>query len=560
MAFCCHRFFTRLTITTRYHFPQLLSCPSSTLNSHFSSLDLMHRPGGGIENQSKKLDEKHVLDELSSILPISHKTKTFPSPLNAKNGVFEMGTGVDHLLLPEERLRGVFLQKLTGISAIECALSSVDVDLSLDLVGKVLNRGNLGGESMVIFFNWAVKQPMIPNNIHSFNVLIKALGRRKFIAFLVQVVQDLRTKGMNPNLETVSILMDSLIRARRVYKAVQILGNSQEFGFECSTESLNVLLQCLCRRSHVGAANSCFNSVKGKVKFNVMTYNIVIGGWAKYGRVSEIERIVEAMGKDGFNPDCLTFRYLLEGLGRAHRMEHAVKVFQNMKESGCARDAGVYNSMISNFISIGDFDECIKLYEGMMRDNCDPNIETYTNLISAFIKARKVADALEMFDEMLNRGMVPTTGTITSFIEPLCHFGPPHAAMVIYKKARKAGCKTSLKAYKLLLMRLSRFGKCGMLLNVWHDMQRSGYTSDIEVYEYIINGLCNNGQLESAICVMEESLRKGFCPSKLICSKLNTKLIASNKVDKAYRLFLEIRVARRKENSWRNSRAKGWPF
>ncbi|GMH30802.1 hypothetical protein Nepgr_032645 [Nepenthes gracilis] len=145
----------------------------------------------------------------------------------------------------------------------------------------------------------------------------------------------------------------------------------------------------------------------------------------------------------------------------------------------------------------------------MLRLNCLPNNDTYVKFIGAFLKAEKVSDALEMFDAMLHRGIVPTSGILTSFIEPLCRYGPPHAAMIIYKNAKRIGCRISMSAYKLLLMRLSRFGKCGMLLQLWEDMQESGYSSDKEVYEYIINGLCNNGQLESAVLVVEESLRKG---------------------------------------------------
>ncbi|XP_059295032.1 putative pentatricopeptide repeat-containing protein At5g43820 [Lycium ferocissimum] len=153
-----------------------------------------------------------------------------------------------------------------------------------------------------------------------------------------------------------------------------------------------------------------------------------------------------------------------------------------------------------------------------------------------------------MFDEMLNRGMIVTTGTVTSFLEPLCSYGPPHAALTIYKKARQAGCRISLTAYKLLLMRLSRFGKCGMLLNIWNEMQESGYSSDMEVYEYVINGLCNIGQLGKLPLKGKEALEKGFYPSRLICSKLNNKLLASNKIEIAYRLFLKIKIARGKQN------------
>ena len=78
-------------------------------------------------------------------------------------------------------------------------------------------------------------------------------------------------------------------------------------------KSLHLL--CLCRRSHVGVAASVFNSMKGKVSFNVDTYNVVVGGWSKLGRVNEIERVMKEMEVEGFSPDFSTFTFFLEGLG-----------------------------------------------------------------------------------------------------------------------------------------------------------------------------------------------------------------------------------------------------
>uniref|UniRef100_A0A2P2IJW2 Pentatricopeptide repeat-containing protein At5g43820 n=1 Tax=Rhizophora mucronata TaxID=61149 RepID=A0A2P2IJW2_RHIMU len=517
-------------------------------------------PVMGVTNQSN-IDEGRVLDALSALLPLSPKT-SMPGPFGScpPNDMAKIRAVADGFLSPEEKLRGVFLQKLRGVSAIERALTNVGVDLSLDVVGKVLNTGSLGGNSMIIFFNWAIRQPMIPKGIQSYNVLIRALGRRKFTDYIVKILDKLQMEGLSPNLETLSIMADSFVKAGQVYKATQILGNSERFGFKCDADSLNVILQCLCKRSHMAVAFWYFNSVKGLIPFNAITYNIMIGGCSKFGRVSDIESILEAMVEDGFSPDSLTYSYLLEGLGRAHRIGEAIEVFENMRNNGCPPDTTVYNAMICNFISVENFDECMKYYRCMVSENCDPDIDTYTKLISAFIKARKVADALEMFDEMLGRGIIPSAGIITSFIEFLCSFGPPHAAMMIYKSARKVRCKISQSAYKLLLMRLSQFGKCGMMFNIWHEMQESGYPSDTEVYEHVITGLCNLGQLENAVLVMEECLLRGFCPSRLIYSRLNNKLLASNKVEKAAKLFWKIRVARRRENAWRISRAKGWPF
>ncbi|KNA05840.1 hypothetical protein SOVF_186570 [Spinacia oleracea] len=514
------------------------------------------------------IDESKVLAELSDLLAV-HRTTTIPLNLYSPDSVktlIENQTLIrvspDGFLPLEDKLGGVFLQKLKGKALIQNALTAAlgIAELSVDVVSRVLDRGDLGGEAMVLFFNWAIKQASVGRDLEVYHVILKALGRRKYFDFMVDMFLEMCVEGISMNCETLEIVMDSFIRARCISRAVEIFRKLDDFGMKGDTEEFNVLLKCVCKRSHAGTANSLLNSMRGKMVFDCVTYNTVIGGWAKLGRVSEMEKCLEGMVEDGFCPDCKTYSCLIEGLGRAGQVDDAVKIFKSMEDQGCQPDVGVYNALVTNYVSVGNFDESMKYYEEMSKNDCLPDIDTYAKIICGLLKARKVADALEMFDEMLRQGVIPTTGMLTSFIEPLCSYGPPHAAMTIYKGARKRGCMVSLTAYKLLLMRLSRFGKCGMLLKLWDELQESGHSPDMDVYEYIVNGLCNNGQLETAVCVMEEALHMGFCPSRLMYSRLNKKLMSFGKVEKAYKLFLKIKQARVNENARRYWRSNGWHF
>nr|GLL26607.1 putative pentatricopeptide repeat-containing protein At5g43820 [Ipomoea trifida] len=560
------RIFTATVFTTRYSPPYRCSLfslfPFSTIDIPVNHLENKPPSEEHTENNCRHIGESHILNQLSELLPIRHISSIQKSTAVSSSDSQKQSeiVALDGLLPPEDKFRGVFLQKLRGISAIERELASVGLDPTLDLVAKVVNRGNLGGEAMVTFFSWAMKQKTIAKDANTYNVILKALGRRKFFTHMMALFENMRAEGITPTSTTIFIVLDSFIRARHVSKAIQLFGKLEDYGFKCDTEALNVLLQSLCRRSHVGAASSLLVKMKERVALDGMTYSIVIGGWARFGRVNEIEKALKNMVEDGFDPDNMTYSYVLEGLGRAGQLHDAIEIFEGLDEKGHIQHAEVYNSMISNFISVGQIDEGLKYYRRMLSNNCEPNAETYTRLISAFLKARRVADTIEMFDEMIGKGIIPSTGTVTSFLEPLCSYGPPHAALMIYKKAREAGCVISPSAFKLLLMRLSRFGKCGMLLTIWNEMQESGYSSDMQVYEYVINGLCNIGQLENAVLVMEEALQKGFYPSKLICSKLSNKLLASNKIETAYKLFLKIKTARSNQNAQRYWRAKGWHF
>ncbi|KAL9688656.1 hypothetical protein QQ045_033079 [Rhodiola kirilowii] len=66
-----------------------------------------------------------------------------------------------------------------------------------------------------------------------------------------------------------------------------------------------------------------------------MTYNIVVGGWSRFGKVDEMEKVMEVMRRDGFSPDCLTYSYFIEGLGKMGRVDDFVKLFDDLENRGC---------------------------------------------------------------------------------------------------------------------------------------------------------------------------------------------------------------------------------
>lgn len=543
--------FHSVFIFKRYY--SLLLTPSLPLHSFHTSDHHPHTTP--FPSDHAVITERFVLEQLSEILPIP-KDRI----LDTENSPQKNVRVVDGFLSPVEKIRGVFLQKLKWKSAINYSLSETGVEITPEIFAEVVNWGNLDGKSMVSFFDWVITQKKLGKCTDVYNVILKALGRRGFFGFMEKVLFRMKDDGVAPNGKTVGIVLDAYVARRQVCKAVMMFERLEEIEVRHDSESLAAIIHSLCRWGHASVAQSIFNKMKGRITVSKIVYNEIIGGWAKIGRVKEVERNWEEMVANGLSPDSETYRHRIKCFGRAGRINDAVCAFEKMKEKGCVPDVITYNAIISNFIFAKELDKGIEYYKTMIANNCFPDIDTSSRLICALLKFRRVSDALELYDEMLARGIYPTTGMVTSFIEPLCSYGPPHAAMVIYNKAKKIGCRLSMKAYKLLLMRLSKFGKCGMVLKIWEEMEANGHSSDTEVYEYIIDGLCNTGKLDHAVLVLEESMKSGFCIGRLVYSKLSNMLLEMNKVETAYKLLLKVRDARLKANMKRIWRYNGWHF
>jgi pentatricopeptide repeat protein len=469
-------------------------------------------------------------------------------------------TGIDDHLTDYDKLCGVFLQKLKGKAAVEAALSQTGVSLKRETIETIVKKASLSGQALLTFFRWAGKQPNCQHDLEAYHTMISALGRRKYFDHVEELLHRMKTGGPSPTMKTLGIVISRYVKATQITKAVQTFDRMEEFGLKTDAQALNTLLHSLCRENHTRSAHSLFKTMVERITPDNITYSILIGGWSKQGNMREVYKTLNEMTGQGIEPDCITYNYVLDGLCRAGRIEDAARLLDSMVGKGCMPTTINYNTMINNLCLVGDLEEGLKCYEEMLARGCKPNITTYSLLIRFHLKARRVADALETFDGMLEDGFVPEVGTVNSFIEPLCKFGPPHAALQFYKGMKRAGCDPNLKTYKLLLMRLGRFGHWGRMSELWKEMQNSGWTSDLEVYTYVVNGFCNGGRLDQACRIMTEALCKGFCPGRIICSKLTNKLLRARKVDMAYGLFLKIKDARRNDKIGRIWRSKGWQY
>uniref|UniRef100_A0A8R7PS56 Pentatricopeptide repeat-containing protein n=1 Tax=Triticum urartu TaxID=4572 RepID=A0A8R7PS56_TRIUA len=229
------------------------------------------------------------------------------------------------LLSLADRLRGVFLQKPPGRAALHRALSSTGLDaLSPEVLSDVVSRGNLSGSATVGLFDWAISSAKLPPSVQTCNIVIRALGRRKFFTFVEPAVEVMRKNGILPDLITLQIIMDTLVAARQVNKAVQLLQSDQlGIGIEQTChrkEAFSALIECLCRRSHVGVASSLIQAAHGQpFVLDKQVYNDVLGGWARFGRVDKLEHFWAMMLEDGLVPDDVSHCHLIEALGRAGR-------------------------------------------------------------------------------------------------------------------------------------------------------------------------------------------------------------------------------------------------
>ncbi|KAI3792382.1 hypothetical protein L2E82_06259 [Cichorium intybus] len=149
---------------------QILHSSISLLPFTTQAIDLLNSDDKKPMENNINIDEHHVLDQLSVLLPIRHRNT--PSIGKPSSELTQLKKNQEILLSPEDKLLGIFIQKLNGKTAIKRALTAApfDIEVRSDLVAKVLNRGCLDGEAMVTFFEWSIEQGNVFGDVDSSQV------------------------------------------------------------------------------------------------------------------------------------------------------------------------------------------------------------------------------------------------------------------------------------------------------------------------------------------------------------------------------------------------------
>lgn len=133
-------------------------------------------------------------------------------------------------------------------------------------------------------------------NSSTFNIIMLAYTRARFTEGVVNVFNQMKVYGCNPNAFSFKCAVRSLVWSGRVAEALSMYKAMVDFGYVADN----------------------------------FTYNGLIEGLSKAGNVNEAQLIFQEMEDRGLTPDAIAHAALIKGLDMEGRVEEACRLFQDM--------------------------------------------------------------------------------------------------------------------------------------------------------------------------------------------------------------------------------------
>ncbi|KAK6288542.1 hypothetical protein POUND7_000083 [Theobroma cacao] len=180
-----------------------------------------------------------------------------------------------------------------------------------------------------------------------------------------------------------SIIADMLVLAyvenMKTRLGFEAFKRAGDYAFKLSVTSCNPLLSALVKENEIGDVDYVYKEmIRRRVEVNVISFNIIINGMCKVGKLNKARDAIQDMKAWGFLPDVFTYNALINGY---------------CKKGGIGKMAA------------------LNVRTQMEKDGRRANVVTYNVLIKGFCKKGKLEDANGLLNEMLEKGLIPNRTT-----------------------------------------------------------------------------------------------------------------------------------------------------
>lgn len=316
-------------------------------------------------------------------------------------------------------------------------------------------------------------------DVYTYTTMISQCGSHHQLRRALELVAEMRSKGISCNVHTYSALMNVCIKANELELALDVYRQMLQEGCQPNLVTYNTLIDVYLKTGQLDEAIKVLDALQRQgIQPEVRTYNTIITAYNKAGQPEQALKIYQQMVAAGIKPSATTYTALISAYGKKGQVDKAVELFEDMSNKGCERNVITYSSLISACERAGRTELALQLFYRMHQENCRPNVVTYNSLIAACANGGLWEKANQLLEQMVSQGCKPDSITFSALIAAFEKGGQWRHALKAFEQMQQQGCHPDATVFNALLEVLWRSGIVTAQMRaaqLWSSANRSGH-------------------------------------------------------------------------------------
>lgn len=370
----------------------------------------------------------------------------------------------------------------SAVDSVEQGLYFLDSSALAALLKELSKQGQL--KRSVEIFDWlrsldSSHELAALCDLYTYTTMISQCGSHQQLRRALELVAEMRSRGIECNVHTYSALMNVCIKANELELARDVYRQMLEEGCTPNLVTYNILIDVHVKQGQWEEAIKVLDTLDRQgIQAEVRTYNTVISACNKSGQPEQALQVYERMLNAGVKPSATTYTALISAYGKKGQVEKAMEIFQDMIRRGCERNVITYSSLISACEKAGRWELALDLFNKMHRENCKPNVVTYNSLIAACAHGGHWEKASEFFEQMQSQGCKPDSITYSALITAFERGGQWRRALKAFEQMQGHCCHPDAAVFNSLMEVLWQSGVIlaqVRALQLWSTANRVGH-------------------------------------------------------------------------------------
>ncbi|KAF5801805.1 putative tetratricopeptide-like helical domain superfamily, DYW domain-containing protein [Helianthus annuus] len=314
-----------------------------------------------------------------------------------------------------------------------------------------------------------------------------------FAGRAIELVAQMLSEGLRPDPVTVISILPAVGNVGDLRVGKSIHGYVFKSGYErhgnVATALVDMYLKCGC----LSTGRVIFDKMSSK---NVVSWNIMIDGYAQNGDYAEALSLFDKMLDNGFKPTGVTVMAALHACADSGELTRGQFVHSLVNELGLKHDVSVMNSLISMYCKCKRVDIAAEIFKNMK----EKTLVSWNAMILGYAQNGQIITALNHFRLMKVKNIDPDSFTMVSIIAAVTEFSVLRQAKWVHGVVTRTCLDTNVFVKTALV---DMYAKCGAITTArkLFDLMNDRH---VTTWNAMIDGYGTHGYGTEAIKLFEE--------------------------------------------------------
>eukprot|EP01018_Ginkgo_biloba_P009793 Gb_07725 [translate_table: standard] len=355
-------------------------------------------------------------------------------------------------------------------------------------------------------------------NVVSWSAMIAACSQNGCFDEALKLFRQMQLTNVKPSSITFSSVLSAcanladLQLGKEVHE--DILRNGYQSDVFLGSALVDMYTKCKC----IEDARHVFNEMP---KRSVVSWNVMIAGYAENGHVDEALKLFQAMPER----NVVSWNAMLVGCAENGYADEALKLFQEMPEQNLAS----WNVMIGVYAQNGHFEKAVQHFQKMPTHN----VVSWSSMISVCARNGHFDEALKFFRQMLLTGVKPTSVTFASILPACANLVALQQGKEVHEDIIRSGFQSNVFVGSALVDMYAKSGSINDARRVFNKMLERNVVS----WNAMMVGYAMHGCGKEALQLFEQMQHSGIKPDHVSFVGILSACCHAGLVDDGWKYF-----------------------